>query len=219
MSENSQVSGNSIWFKATLTVLLVVAALPLQAEVVLYFRDGSKMVCEEAIFEGEFVRVKVKQGEMRVPVANLDEKTFRKMVAEENPKPASQPNPTQSTNPPQQTEPTGLPSAQVEAAAVKEETTAAAPTDKSGPPAGWSPVPPSELKPELPDADPDITVVDEELQLTGEPRSGAGGKKVTVYYRIALKADKTPGPRAGQLVFYAPYINDKTWAREWRTGP
>lgn len=41
------------------------------------------------------------------------------------------------------------------------------------------------------------------------PGSLYGNAKIKVHYRIPLDASGRPGPRAGNLVFYAPYISEK----------
>jgi hypothetical protein len=48
----------------------------------LYLKNGTVLECEEAVFEGDFVRVRVKAGELKVPVSGLADRSFDEMKLE-----------------------------------------------------------------------------------------------------------------------------------------
>ena len=180
----------------------------------LYFKNGTVMECESAFFEGEFARVKVKNGELRIPVEHLSEKTFNQMANGDKNEQAATETQIKTEQPKTPLPPSNLEIKGEETSVVPTLNPETAATATFTTPPDWKMISYKELKLDLPDPDPNIKVVEDTITLSGKPNSGLEGDKVVVHYRIAMQTDgKSPGPRAGQLLFYAPYINDTTGAK------
>jgi len=208
----------------TLSVMFQVSAGELTLD------SGAKIAYNELKIEGDFVFVTIDRGTIKLKKSQLSEKDIKVLFESSENKAFISPAPTQNPQEaivfpaPQKNDelavnkdlvssPSPIPSVEQAKKPVEREEQPGAEKSSFSIPVDWKKMSLSELEGSLADPESDLNVIEEELTLSGKPKSGMQGDKVVVYYRIAMKGDKkTPGPHADQLLFYAPYINDSEGA-------
>lgn len=138
----------------------------------LYFKNGTVMECESAFFEGEFARVKVKNGELRIPVEHLSEKTFNQMANGDKNEQAATETQIKTEQPKTPLPPSNLEIKGEETSVVPTLNPETAATATFTTPPDWKMLSYKELKLDLPDPDPNIKVVEDTITLSGKPNSG-----------------------------------------------
>lgn len=175
-------------------------------------KGGGILDCESAALEEDVVVVTLKSGTVRLPVDSVAESTLKRLRGETSPPPQAQTTPAPSTQAPAPTsggEP--LPPTPAEPASPAAESPKPSATVKFAvppPPPGFTLHPALEFPKEFPDPDPSIKVLRGELKLASKAKGME--QEAVAQYRIPLKADKTPGPRAHTVIFHCPFINDST---------
>jgi hypothetical protein len=170
-------------------------------------QDGTVIEYLDAVFEGEYVSIKMPNGSMRFPIHAISEKSLEQMMSgPEKPTPiptlAKEAKPTAppSLTPAKETIPQPLPPSPP---ALSQDIVTPTPTSTTIPSPTFSfPMQAQlDLKPDYPELNPKVEI----KKLAFEIKSNTYDKrKVTVEVRIPYVKGK-PGPNAHHLVFHAPF--------------